>query len=217
MKQKQAFIFFKSSTPHKWERNQEILKLYMNTITIVEENQIEVFSVENVKVEDGLAQRVISSELRLQISLILLKRIHRDTAGTKLPIFISIYQESRPSIFFLKTQTTASNPINCETRKDLWRNEVLHFVWAGSMFSGIFESFKTLFQDGVIKEMLPNVHLTNIYMGREKCVTKETVIDFYNGKVYNSCVVIEQFFNYYFFSFFQTASGFVFSTSTNEQ
>ena len=91
MKQKQAFIFFKSSTPHKWERNQEILKLYMNTITIVEENQIEVFSVENVKVEDGLAQRVISSELRLQISLILLKRIHRDTAGTKLPIFISIY------------------------------------------------------------------------------------------------------------------------------
>ena len=96
MNQKQAFIFFKGRTHNKWERNQEILNLYMNTITISEENQIEVFSVENVKmdIEDGLAQRVISSELRLQISLILLKRIHRDTAGIKFPIFISICNDS---------------------------------------------------------------------------------------------------------------------------
>ena len=92
MKQKQAFIFFKGRTHNKWERNQAVLNLYLNTITIGEENQIEVFSVENVEInlEDGLAQRVISSEVGLQISLILLKRIHRDTAGIKFPIFISI-------------------------------------------------------------------------------------------------------------------------------
>ena len=45
---------------------------------------------------------------------------------------------------------------NCETRKDSWRKEVLHFIWAGQMFNGIFESFKRLFHDGVIKEMFPN-------------------------------------------------------------
>ena len=87
-------------------------------------------------------------------------------------------------------------PSNCETYKDSWRNEVLHFIWAGQMFNGIFDSFKTLFHDGVIKEMFPNVHLTNVSMRRLKCVTKETVIDFYKGKVYNSCVVFENFGNF---------------------
>ena len=51
MKEKQAFIFFVGKTQNKWERNREISNLYMNKVAIDEENQIEVFSVEEMKID----------------------------------------------------------------------------------------------------------------------------------------------------------------------
>ena len=91
MKEKQAFIFFIGKRQHDWERNREISNLYMNKVAIDEENQIKVFSVEEVKIDKDLTRERISSELGFQISLILLKRIHRDIAGMKFPNLISTF------------------------------------------------------------------------------------------------------------------------------
>ena len=79
-------IFFIGKRQNNWERNREMSNLYMNTVAIDEDNQIEVFSVNEVKINQDQSKRLISSELGFQISLILLKRIHRDNAGMKFPI-----------------------------------------------------------------------------------------------------------------------------------
>ena len=91
MKEKQAFIFFIGKRQNNWERNREMSNLYMNKVAIDEGNQIEVFSVEEVKIDKDLTRERISSELGFQISLILLKRIHRDTAGMQFPNLISTF------------------------------------------------------------------------------------------------------------------------------
>ena len=52
MKEKQAFIFFVSDSPHEWERNQEIFLFYLNRISVNEDDQCEVILVEDVEFWD---------------------------------------------------------------------------------------------------------------------------------------------------------------------
>ena len=73
-------------------RNIEIIHEIIHEL-LVKKIKLKCFLL-SVKIKDTLAQDVISSELRLQISLILLKRIHRDTAGITFPSFIFICHES---------------------------------------------------------------------------------------------------------------------------
>ena len=49
MKEKQAFIFFVSYSPHDWERNQEIFLYYLNRISVNEDDQCEVVLVVDVE------------------------------------------------------------------------------------------------------------------------------------------------------------------------
>ena len=53
MKEKQAFIFFVSDSPHDWERNREIFSLYLNRITVDESDECEVISIEEVDYLDN--------------------------------------------------------------------------------------------------------------------------------------------------------------------
>ena len=49
MKEKQAFIFFVSDSPHDWERNREIFSLYLNRIAVDENDECEVISIADVE------------------------------------------------------------------------------------------------------------------------------------------------------------------------
>ena len=53
MKEKQAFIFFVSDSPHGWERNREIFALYLNRIAVDENDECEVISIADVEYWDN--------------------------------------------------------------------------------------------------------------------------------------------------------------------
>ena len=50
---KQAFKFFVGDSPHDWHRNKEIFSTFLNRITVDEDAQCEVISVENVEFWDN--------------------------------------------------------------------------------------------------------------------------------------------------------------------